>query len=101
MKSFTEMEKYLLSLDSSSFLLSEKISQDPLEHYFGKQRACGGRNEHPNLHQCVKNAPALRMQRSFVLDPVRGNCRRIRLLSNTEQSIDDTPLPERRCTRTK
>ncbi len=95
------MAKYLLSLDSSSFLLSEKISQDPLEHYFGKQRACGGRNEHPNLLQCVKNAPALRMQRS---DPVRGNCGRKRLLSNvisTENLIDDTPLPKRRCTRTK
>ncbi len=43
--SFVEMTRYLLSLNPSSYLLSEKISQDPLEHYFGKQRACGGRNE--------------------------------------------------------
>ncbi len=92
--SFVEMTRYLLSVDPSSYLLSEKISQDPLEHYFGKQRACGGHNQHPSLDQCVKNAPALRMQKSFVLDPIRGNCRRKRLLSN--EIIDDTPLPKRK-----
>ena len=98
--SFVEMARYLLGLDSSSFLLSERITQDPLEHYFGKHRGCGGRNEHPSLDQCIKNAPALRMQKSFVLDQVRGNCRRKRLLSK-DVEIDNTPLPKRKCTLKK
>ena len=29
------------------YVLSERISQDPLENYFGKQRARGVRNENP------------------------------------------------------
>ena len=44
------------------YLLSERISQDPLENYFGKQRARGGKNENHNLQQCVQNATALHVQ---------------------------------------
>ncbi len=74
------MVKYLLPEEESElFLLSEKISQDPIENYFGKQRARGGRNENPTLQQCVHNAAALRIQKSLALEPLRGNCRRKRL----------------------
>ena len=40
-RSFVEMTRYLLSQPNSDglFLLSERISQDPIENYFGKQRA--------------------------------------------------------------
>ena len=72
-KSFVEMARYLLSQEQGLFLLSEKISQDPLENYFGQQRARGGRNEHPNMQQCIHNAAALRVQKSFALNPVMGN----------------------------
>ena len=74
------MAKFLLSNDSDGnlFLLSERITQDTLENYFGKQRARGGHNENPNLQQCMVNAAALRVQGSIALDPVRGNCRRKR-----------------------
>ncbi len=96
MKSFVEMGKYLLSDTSDGlFLLSERFSQDPLENYFGQQRARGGRNEHPNLQQCLHNAAAIRIQKSIATDPVRGNCKRKRYL-NQEQIIDDTPLPKRK-----
>lgn len=41
--SFVEMAKYLLTDGSPGlFLLSERLSQDPLENYFGQQRARGG-----------------------------------------------------------
>ena len=95
MCSFVEMARLLLSnKEDGLFLLSERFSQDPLENYFGKQRARGGRNENPNLMQSLVNASALRMQKSAMLDPVRGNCRRKRQLElNT---IDDTPLPKRK-----
>ena len=95
-KSFIEMTKYLLPEEESDlFLLSEKVSQDPIENYFGRQRARGGRNENPILQKCVHNAAALRLQKSLSLDPVRGNCRRKRLNYSTE-IIDSTPLPKRK-----
>ena len=100
-KSFVEVTKYLLSqpkdLDQELYILSERISQDPLENYFGKQRARGGRNENPNLQQCIHNAAALRVQKSMALEPVRGNCSRKRRLFDDQQStIDETPLPKRK-----
>ena len=78
--SFVEMVRYLLARDHDStytdsdlFFLSERISQDPLENYFGQQRASGGRNENPNLQQCLNNAAAIRIQKSLATDPVRGS----------------------------
>ena len=103
-KSFIEMAKYLLAndcggsepdKDAELFLLSERFSQDPLENYFGQQRARGGRNENPNLLQCLNNAAAIRVQKSFASDPVRGNSNRKRRKHN-EPKIDDTPLPKRK-----
>ncbi len=46
--SFVDMAKYLLSKNDGLFLLSEKLNQDPLESYFGKQRARCGRSDNPN-----------------------------------------------------
>ena len=43
------MSQFLLSKSKGLFLLSERVSQDSLENYFGKQRARGGRNENPNI----------------------------------------------------
>ncbi len=99
-KSFVEMTKYILSgtppdNSESLYFLSERISQDPFDNYFGKQRARGGRNENPNMHQCVHNAAALRVQKSLALDPIRGNCRRNRL-NCSDNTINDTPLPKRK-----
>ena len=92
------MAKHLLSNDANLFLLSERISQDPLENYFGQLRARGGRNENPNLQQCLHNAAAIRIQKSLATDPVRGNCSRKRQLFNDSQppEITDTPLPKRK-----
>ena len=95
--SFVDMTKLLLSKGENLFLLSERISQDPLENYFGKQRSRGGRNENPNLQQCVINAAALHVQGSVALDPVRGNCRRKRQLNIDEDTvINSEPLPKRK-----
>ena len=91
------MAKYLLSQCSDIFILSERISQDPLENYFGQQRARGGRNENPSMQQCLHNAAAIRIQKSLATDPVRGNCSRKRQLYNGVQpQIDETPLPKRK-----
>ena len=48
--SFVEMAKYILKdVSPGVFFLSERMSQDPLENYFGQQCARGGRNENPSL----------------------------------------------------
>ena len=81
------------------FVLSERISQDPLENYFGQQRARGGRNENPSIQRCVHNAAALRVQKSLALDPVRGNCSHKRRVFKNPPKLDDidqTPLPKRK-----
>ena len=73
------------------------MAQDPLENYFGQQRACGGWNENPNLQQCLHNAAAIRVQKSMATDPVRGNCsRKRRLYVETKPDINATPLPKRK-----
>ena len=89
------MTRFLLSNgEDGLFLLSERFSQDP---YYGKQRTRGGRNENPNIQQCMVNAAALRIQGSVALDPVRGNCRRKRHMEIDESSvIDCPPLPKRK-----
>ena len=57
----------------------------------------GGRNENPNIQQCMVNAAALRIQGSVALDPVRGNCRRKRHMEIDESSvIGCPPLPKRK-----
>ena len=100
--SFVDMAGYLLSQGQYRlFILSERISQDPLENYmyFGKQRARGGRNENPTVQQCIHKAAALRVQNSLALDPVRGNCSRKRRLFKDPPKLDDidqTPLPKRK-----
>ena len=56
MNAFVEMSKFLLKGDDKLFLLSERLSQDPLENYFSRQRCRGGRNDNLNLLQCLNNA---------------------------------------------
>ena len=102
MHSFVEMTQYLLTKHSEDnlFLLSERFSQDPLENYFGKQRARGGRSDNPSIQRSLQNAGALRIQKSLALDPVRGNsCKKRRLFEDKDEltvdDIDNTPLPKR------
>ena len=98
--SFVDMARYLLSQGQDVlYVLSERISQDPLENYFGQQRARGGRNENPSVQQCIHNAAALRVQKSLALNPVRGNCSRKRLSYKDPPKLDEidpTPLLKRK-----
>ena len=97
-KLFVEMAKFLLTdANVKLFFLSERISQDPLENYFGQQRARGRRNENPNLQQCLYSAAAIRVQKSIATDPVHENCgRKKRLYGDTQPEIDNAPLPKRK-----
>ena len=99
-KSFVEMTRFLLSQPGSPslFLLSERISQDPLANYFGMQRSRGQRSGNPNIKESLQNAVAIRAQKSLELDRVRGNCRRKRLRGDDDFKVrkeDETPMPKR------
>ena len=86
----------------SLFLLSERLSQDPIENYFGMQRARGGRSDNPSIKECLQNAVAIRAQRSLELDPVRGNCRHKRRLFGDEiPVVENTRLPKRKRSSSK
>ena len=75
--SFVELTRYLLTCprNETLALLSERLSQDPLENYFGIQQARGQRCNNPTLQESLQNAVAIRAQHSLELDRVQGNCR--------------------------
>ena len=104
-RSFVEMTKFLLSQENSQnlYFLSERLSQDPLENYFGKQRSRGRRSDNPSVKECLQNAVAIRAQKSLQLDRVRGNCRRKPEDGDPHvvTESDSIPLPKRKRVRSK
>ena len=91
---FVELMQDLLSVPGVEFVLSERLCQDPLESFFGKQRAAGGRNDNPTVQQFCDNTVTLRVQQSAALEPLRGNCRK-RSRPVDCALVDETPLPKR------
>ena len=47
-------ENYFRSNDKTLFIIPSRFNQDPLENFFGKMRAAGGFNRHPNAYQIGK-----------------------------------------------
>ena len=98
MNSFVELVEFLFTIPGVKAFLSEKLSQDPLEKFFGCQRQKGRVNENPTATQFYKNTQALRVVNSFCMPSVRGNCR-----GNKSRNIDieaeNQPLPKRRRTK--
>ena len=81
--------------------MSEKISQDPLEKFFGNQRQRGGVNENPTVQEFCKNTQALRVINN-VCGEVSGNCRgRKRSRENDDPLQENTPLRKRKAIRKK
>ena len=55
-------------------LQSHRLSQDPLEKYFGLQRQRGRVSDNPTVDQFFKNAQAPRVA-SACATSIKGNCR--------------------------
>ena len=68
--SFVEMTQYLLAVPGVQYVLPEKLCQDPIEAFFGKQHAAGGRSDNPTVQQFCENIVSLRVQGSAALEPV-------------------------------
>ena len=65
--SFVEMACYLLQKKPGAFLLSGRFTQDPIESFFGQQRARGGSSDNPNSRTFLYNAQAIRVQRTMAI----------------------------------
>ena len=93
--SFIELVPSLFKIPGVKAFLSERISQDPLEKFFGCQRQRGGRHENPNVLEFSRNTQALRVIDSFCTGMVKGNCR-----GHTSSLVSDKEnVPLRRCHR--
>ena len=96
--SFLELGPILLAEKGVQFFLTERLSQDPLESYFGEQRSRGHRNTNPNVQQFSINANILRVS-SGLSRKVRGNVRgweRELATSRSSSSLNPDPLRKRR-----
>jgi hypothetical protein len=88
--SFLEVGPALLVKKDVKFFLTGRISQDPLESYFGDQRSRGHRNTNPTLQQFGVTANILRVSSGLSKKErgnVRGLGRTINSHSNTHMSL--------------
>ena len=92
--SFVGLIKYIFTIPGVKSFLSERISQDPLEKFFGRQRQTGAVNEHPTANQIFTNNQSLRLANSIKIETHKGNTQNKRINKFTE--ISDTPLPKRK-----
>ena len=93
MNSFVELVEFLFTIPGVKAFLSEKLSQDPLEKFFGCQRQRGRVNENPTATQFYKNMQALRVVNSFCMPSVRENCRGNK--THIDFEAENQPLPKR------
>ena len=70
--SVIESVQYLLN-SGMEYVLTEKFTQDLLEHYFGLQRACGASNDNPTVQQFGYNDNAIRARGQLAKFRVEGN----------------------------
>ena len=93
-KSFIGLSEYVFStIPGVRYIMSEKLCQDPLEGFFGKQRMRGGYNDNPTVQSFLHGTISLRTQKSVALTPKRGNCKR--QCADQTIAFDPTPLPKR------
>ena len=69
-----ELVPYLFIIPDAPPFLSRRISQDPLQKFFGLQRQRGRVNENPSMQEFLRNTQALRVIKMASIS-VKGNCR--------------------------
>lgn len=100
--SFKELLPFLLSIPGVEYFLSEKLSQDPLEKFFGCQRQKGRSHENPTVAEFCKNTQSLRVIDSINVKIMtgNGNCRGTnKRVHDLEQAQLEMPLKKRRTVR--
>ena len=70
--SFTELLPFIFKIKGVTCFLSEKMSQDLLEKFFGCQRQKGRANENPTASEFLKNSQSLRVIDSICIQHITG-----------------------------
>ena len=96
--SFLELVEYIFTIDGIKVFLSERLSQDPLEKFFGCQRQRGTTNENPNVVQFCKNTQALRVINGVCGNISKSNCRGNK--TSVDWGKENCQLPKRRKCKT-
>lgn len=94
-KSFVALGKLLLS-EGAQFVLSEKLSQDPVEEYFSKQRAKRGPDENPTQEMFNRNVLGLNVAGDELIQVMNGNTRGRKRESSKLDVHDTSRLPTKR-----
>ena len=89
-----ELLEYIFTIPGVKVFLSERLSQDPLEKFFGCQRQRGTTNENPNVAQFCKNTQALRVINGVCGNVSKSNCRGNK--TSFDRGKENCPLPKRR-----
>ena len=93
-----ELVRFIFKIPGVETFLSERLTQDPLEQFFGMQRQRGGTSENPSVQAFCKNTQALRVVNSVCSGVSRGNYRG-RKESQSQLAIEDKEneqLPKRK-----
>ena len=94
-----ELTRYVFKIPGVELFLSEKLSQDPLEKFFGLQRQRGGVADDPTVATFIKSTNALRVINTTCCNVSRGNCRgklKKRMYTADKENTESDPLPKRR-----
>ena len=98
--SFVQLVRFLFDVPGVNVFLSEKISQDPLEKFFGLQRQRGKTNDNPTTVEFLKNTEHLRVINSVCQPSIRSNCRGTNNKDKRHVPIEldkeNAPLPKRK-----
>ena len=94
-KSFVELVQYIFTVPGVKVFLSRRLSQDPLEQFFGCQRPRGGVHDNPNAVEFLNNSQVLRVVNSSCTKVGKGNCRGNITAVNVDLEKESLPLPRR------
>ena len=80
------------------YVLKERLCQDPVEEFFGKQRQLGRRSDNPGINQFGYNSNAIRIERSISCQI--GNTRGRKDRKRSWVHVTDEKLPCRKKRKT-
>jgi len=94
--SLLELIPFLFSIPGETCFLSEKLSQDALEKFFGCQCQKGRTNDNPKVYEFLCNTQSLRVIDSIKVDAITGSCRGTKKKSYDLEMVDlNKPLKEK------
>ena len=95
--SFLELIPVLFKIPGVTCFLTEKLSQDPIEKFFGCQRQMGKTNDNPKIHEFMSNTQSLRVIDSINVQQITGNCRGTKRKHYDLESVDlHKPIKKRK-----